>query len=254
MPLDLEDIRARYAAAALAAEGAGGCCGADSCGPPDTTSTGAEVVFGGGLYPMPLLEELPAGVQGASLGCGIPTEVAALRAGEVVLDLGSGAGLDVLLSARRVGPDGHAFGLDVTEEMLALARRNQAEAGLDNVTFLLGRMEEVPLPDDAIDVVISNCVVNLSLDKPAVFRELARVVRPGGRLAISDVLAEDRLTPAERAERGSHVGCIAGALSEAEVVAGLEAVGFERVTVERTHQVADGMHAAVLRAVRAAAR
>ncbi|MFU8839406.1 MAG: methyltransferase domain-containing protein [Nitriliruptoraceae bacterium] len=254
MPVELDEIRARYAAAALSAAGASADGGGERCCGSEATSPGAEDVFGGALYPMPVLGELPAGVAGASLGCGVPTEVAALRAGEVVLDLGSGAGLDVLLSARRVGPDGHAYGLDVTAEMLAVARRNQAEAGVGNVTFLLGRMEDVPLPDDAVDVVISNCVVNLSLDKPAVFRELARVVRPGGRLAISDVLAEDHLTPAERAERGSHVGCIAGALSEAEVVAGLEAVGFAGVTVERTHRVADGMHAAVLRAVRAADR
>jgi SAM-dependent methyltransferase len=251
MTVDLDDIRARYADAARAIADAGGCCAADACCQPTAVTDVDDAVFGGTLYPTAMLTELPEGLADASLGCGVPTEVAALHPGEVVLDLGSGAGLDVLVSARRVGPTGHAYGLDMTEEMLAVARGNQAAAGIDNATFLHGRIESVPLPDDAVDVVLSNCVVNLSLDKPAVFRELARVVRPGGRLAISDVLAEDHLTPAQRADRGSHVGCIAGALSEAEVVGGLEAVGFVAVTVERTHAVTDGMHAAVIRALRA---
>jgi ubiquinone/menaquinone biosynthesis C-methylase UbiE len=245
MTVDLEQIRSRYADAARGVDG--GCCGPME----DCSSGGAtDEVFGGALYPSSTLGELPVSLAGSSLGCGVPTEVAALHPGEVVLDLGSGAGLDVLLSAQRVGPDGHAYGLDMTEEMLELARRHQAEAGIDNATFLHARMEDIPLPDDAIDVVISNCVVNLSLDKAAVFAELARVVRPGGRLAISDVVADDRLTSVERAERGSFVGCIAGALSEAEVVSGLSEVGFTEVSVERTHQVTDGMHAAIIRAVR----
>jgi arsenite methyltransferase len=252
MTVDLDGIRDHYAAAARATR-PGGCCDSDGCCAPAVTAADAGV-FGGTLYPAEMLEELPAGLATASLGCGVPTEVAALHPGEVVLDLGSGAGLDVLVSARRVGPTGHAYGLDMTEEMLALARRNQADARVDNATFLHGRIEAVPLPDDSVDVVLSNCVVNLSLDKPAVFRELARVVRPGGRLAISDVLADDQLTPDERVARGSHVGCIAGALSEAEVVAGLQAVGFVEVVVERTHEVTDGMDAAVVRAVRATER
>ena len=161
----------------------------------------------------------------ASLGCGNPTAVAELRQGERVLDLGSGGGIDVLLSARRVGPTGRAFGLDMTDEMLALAQRNAAEAGATNVEFLKGHIEAIPLPAASVDVVISNCVVNLAADKPAVFREIARVLRPGGRIGISDIVAEDRLTPQQRAERGSYVGCIAGALSFAEFEAGLRASG-----------------------------
>jgi SAM-dependent methyltransferase len=186
----------------------------------------------------------------ASLGCGNPTALAKLNAGEVVLDLGSGGGIDVILSARRVGPSGTAYGLDFTDEMLALARRNAAEAGVANVHFLKGAIEQIPLPAESIDVVISNCVINLSVDKPAVLTEMARVLKPGGRLGISDVVAEDHLSPEERAERGSHVGCIAGALSKSEYVGGLEAAGFEDVSVEFTHEVADGMHGAIVKAVR----
>ena len=165
-----------------------------------------------------------------------------------MLDLGSGGGIDVILSARRVGASGCAFGLDMTDEMLALAQRNAAEAGVRNAIFLRGVIEDVPLPAESVDVVISNCVINLSVDKPAVLAEIGRVLRPGGRVGVSDVVAEDRLSPAERAERGSYVGCIAGALSRAEYVAGLEAAGFEDVSVEFTHEVADGMHGAIVRA------
>jgi ubiquinone/menaquinone biosynthesis C-methylase UbiE len=167
-----------------------------------------------------------------------------------VLDLGSGGGIDVILSARRVGADGLAFGLDMTDEMLALARRNAADAGIRNAIFLRGEIEDVPLPSESVDVVISNCVINLSTDKPAVFAELGRVVRPGGRIGVSDVGAEDRLSPAERAERGSFVGCIAGALSSSEYRAGLEAAGFEDVTVDFTHEVADGLHGAIVKATK----
>jgi len=187
----------------------------------------------------------------ASLGCGNPTAVADLRDGETVLDLGSGGGIDVILSARRVGPTGHAYGLDMTEEMLDLARRNAVEAKVANVTFLQGLIEEIPLPDSSVDVVISNCVINLSTDKPSVLREIGRVLRPGGRIGISDVVAEDRLEPAQRAERGSYVGCIAGALSTSEYTDGLRAAGFEAIGVELTHEVADGMHGAIVKAVKA---
>jgi arsenite methyltransferase len=176
--------------------------------------------------------------------------LADLRPGERVLDLGSGAGLDVLLSARRVTPGGHAYGVDMTDEMLALAQRNAEEAGVANAIFLKGVIEAVPLPAESVDVVISNCVVNLSVDKPAVLRELARVLRPGGRIGISDVVAEDGLTADARAARGSYVGCIAGALSRREYVEGLEAAGFADVSVTFTHAVADGMHSAIVKATK----
>jgi arsenite methyltransferase len=167
-----------------------------------------------------------------------------------VLDLGSGGGIDVILSAKRVGPTGVAYGLDMTDEMLALAQQNARDAGATNVHFLKGLIEQIPLPADSVDVVISNCVINLSTDKAAVLTEMARVLKPGGRLGISDVVAEDRLSSAERAERGSHVGCIAGALSRGEYVAGLEAAGFAEVSVDFTHEVADGMHGAIVKAVK----
>jgi len=205
--------------------------------------------FGAGRYGTALVG-LPVAAVEASLGCGDPTSVADLHPGEIVLDLGSGAGLDVLLSARRVGPTGHAYGLDMTEEMLALARANAAQAGAQNVTFLAGEIEAIPLPNAAVDVVVPNCVINLSTDKDAVFRELSRVVRPGGRLAISDVVAEDHLSPEQRAQQGSFVGCIAGALSFAEYRTALAATGFIDIEVVPTHEVADGMHAAVVRGVR----
>lgn len=239
-------VREKYARAALAATagGAAGCCGEVSCCDP----AGNEV-FGGVLYDDALRGELPEAAVLASLGCGNPVAVAELREGEVVLDLGSGGGIDVLLSARRVGPSGKAYGLDMTDEMLALARRNAAEAGATNVEFLRGRIEDIPLPARTVDVVISNCVVNLSPDKPAVLREVFRVLNPGGRLGISDVVAEDRLTPAERAERGDWAGCIAGALSRGEYLRLLEEAGFLDASVTFTHEVADGLHGAIIRAV-----
>jgi arsenite methyltransferase len=240
-----EEVRRRYARTALAvSEGGGGCCDDGCCG------GGNEAAFGETLYAIGERQSLPDAAALASLGCGNPTAVAELREGETVLDLGSGGGIDVILSARRVGRDGIAFGLDMTDEMLALARRNAAEAGVRNAIFLKGVIEDVPLPADSVDVVISNCVVNLSVDKPAVFAELARVVKPGGRIGISDVVAEDRLSPAERAERGSYVGCIAGALAKGEYEAALAAAGFEDVSVTFTHTVADGLHAAIVKARR----
>jgi ubiquinone/menaquinone biosynthesis C-methylase UbiE len=206
--------------------------------------------FGAQLYSEAERDELPEAAVLASLGCGNPVMVADLNPGETVLDLGSGGGIDVILSARRVGPDGLAYGLDMTDEMLALARKNAADAGVRNAIFLKGVIEDVPLPAASVDVVISNCVVNLSTDKAAVLTEIARVLKPGGRVGISDVVAEDHLSPAERAERGSYVGCIAGALSKAEYETGLEAAGFTAVSVEFTHEVADGMHGAIVKAVK----
>ena len=171
-----------------------------------------------------------------------------LHEGETVLDLGSGGGIDVLLSAKRVGPTGTVYGLDMTDEMLALAQENARAAGATNVHFLKGLIEEIPLDDSSVDVVISNCVVNLSPEKDRVLAEIARVLRPGGRIGISDVVAEDRLSRDDRAARGSHVGCIAGALSVSEYREGLRAVGLVDVEVELTHAVADGMHGAIVRA------
>ncbi|HEY6835217.1 MAG TPA: arsenite methyltransferase [Gaiellaceae bacterium] len=243
-----EQVRARYAEAAVAVtEGKAGSCGSGSC--CDGESASAD--FGESRYSAEDRDALPDAAALASLGCGNPTAVADLREGEVVLDLGSGGGIDVILSGKRVGPTGTAYGLDMTDEMLALAQQNAREAGVTNVHFLKGVIEDIPLPARSVDVVISNCVINLSTDKPAVLTEMARVLKPGGRLGISDVVAEDRLSPAERAERGSHVGCIAGALSRGEYVAGLEAAGFEEVSVEFTHEVADGMHGAIVKATRA---
>ena len=241
-----EEVRRRYAESARAVtEGGAGCgCGSGSC------CDDGDAKFGDVLYNAQQREELPVAATLASLGCGNPTAVAELREGETVLDLGSGGGIDVILSAKRVGPTGIAYGVDMTDEMLALAQTNAVEAGVRNVHFLKGVIEQIPLPAESVDVVISNCVINLSVDKPAVLTEIARVLRPGGRIGISDVVAEDRLTPAERAERGSFVGCIAGALSKSEYEAGLEAAGFERVSVEFTHQVADGMHGAIVKAVK----
>jgi arsenite methyltransferase len=241
-----EQVRQRYAEAARSAEGGSGCgCGSGSC--CDGEEAGD---FGEALYSAEQRGELPDTAVLASLGCGNPTAVAELHEGETVLDLGSGGGIDVILSAKRVGPTGVAYGLDMTDEMLALARKNAAEAGVLNVHFLKGVIEQVPLPAESVDVVISNCVINLSVDKPAVLTEMARVLKPGGRIGVSDVVAEDHLSVDERAERGSYVGCIAGALSESEYVAGLEAAGFEEVSVEFTHRVADGMHAAIVKATK----
>jgi SAM-dependent methyltransferase len=244
-----EEVRARYAEAARAAETGGGCgCGESACCSDGEVSSG----FGAALYTAEDRAALPSAATLASLGCGNPTAVAELRAGETVLDLGSGGGIDVILSARRVGPEGTAYGVDMTDEMLDLARRNAREAGVDNVRFLKGTIEQIPLPDASIDVVISNCVVNLSVDKPAVLREIARVLRPGGRVGLTDIVAEDRLGPEERAARGSYVGCIAGALSIGELERGLRDAGLADVEVTPTHAVADGMHSAIVRAVKPA--
>ncbi|MEU8890193.1 arsenite methyltransferase [Streptomyces sp. NPDC048442] len=247
-PTDLrETVRRRYAAAALqVTEGGTGCCG--------PAAIEVDENFGGTLYTAAERDELPAEAVAASLGCGNPTAVAALNEGEKVLDLGSGGGIDVLLSARRVGPTGKAYGLDMTEEMLALALANQKKDGATNVEFLKGTIEAVPLPANTIDVVISNCVVNLSTDKPAVFAETYRVLTPGGRIGISDVVADDVLTPEQRAERGDYVGCIAGALSFAEYRKGLETAGFTGIEITPTHPVADGMHSAIIRATKPAGR
>jgi SAM-dependent methyltransferase len=255
-----EQVRARYAAAATKVTSGQDDCG---CGQPADcgcdsgccagAATAEEPGFGAELYAAPDRDQLPDTAVLASLGCGNPTAVAELHEGETVLDLGSGGGIDVLLSAKRVGPTGKAYGLDMTEEMLALARHNAAEAGAGNVDFLKGQMEVIPLPAETIDVVISNCVVNLSTDKPAVFAETYRVLKPGGRLGITDVVAEDQLSPEDRAERGAWVGCIAGALSKAEYEAGLAAAGFEQVSVTFTHQVGDGLHSAIIKATRPAA-
>jgi arsenite methyltransferase len=253
-----EQVRARYAAAAIkvsAGEGDCGCgqpadcgCGDGCCG----AATAEEPGFGAELYATLDRDQLPDTAVLASLGCGNPTAVAELHAGETVLDLGSGGGIDVLLSAKRVGPSGKAYGLDMTEEMLALARANAAQAGATNVEWLKGHIEAIPLPAATVDVVISNCVINLSTDKPAVFAETFRVLRPGGRIGITDVVAEDRLSPEARAERGAWVGCIAGALSRSEYEAGLAAAGFTGVSVVFTHEVGDGLHSAIITATRPA--
>jgi arsenite methyltransferase len=243
-----EQVRANYAAAAVATQQQdGGCCGPDCCG--DTTTTAG---FGRTLYTLGERAELPDAAVLASLGCGNPIAVAELREGETVLDLGAGGGIDVLLSARRVGSTGKAYGLDMTEEMLALARRNAVEAGVRNVEFLKGYIEQIPLPAASVDVIISNCVINLSVDKPAVFAEMLRVLTPGGRIGITDVVADDRLTPQQRAERGAWTGCIAGALSRGEYETGLHEAGFADVEVTFTHAVADGMHSAIVRATKPA--
>ena len=240
-----EAVRNRYADAARAvAEGSGCGCGSGSC------CEGEKLDFGEALYTAEQRDALPEHATLASLGCGNPVAVAELNPGEVVLDLGSGGGIDVILSAKRVGPSGVAYGVDMTDEMLALARKNAAEAGVANVHFLKGVIEAVPLPAESVDVVISNCVINLSTNKAAVLTEIARVLKPGGRVGVSDVVAEDDLTPEQRAARGSYVGCIAGALSRREYTAGLEAAGFEDVTVEFTHEVAEGMHGAIVKGVK----
>jgi len=245
----LDQVRTRYAGAALLVTG-GDACGTDCCGGGSPARTPVETsdVFGPGLYDAGTAAELPDDALLASLGCGNPTAVAELREGETVLDLGSGGGIDVLLSARRVGPTGFAYGVDMTDEMLDLARANADRAGAQNISFLKGRIEAIPLPDSSVDVIISNCVVNLSVDKPAVFAEMSRVLKPGGRIGISDVVAEDHLSPEERRSRGSYAGCIAGALSRREYLAELAAAGFADPTVAFTHEVARELHAATIRA------
>ena len=244
-----EEVRRRYAESARAVtEGnESSCCGSGSCC-EDGQTEGVEFVEA--FYEADQRGELPGAAVLASLGCGNPVAVADLNEGETVLDLGSGGGIDVILSAKRVGETGIAYGLDMTDEMLALAGKNAQDAGITNAIFLKGVIEEIPLPADSVDVVISNCVINLSVDKAAVLTEIARVLKPGGRVGVSDIVAEDHLTPEERAARGSYVGCIAGALSKSEYKAGLEEAGFEHVSVEFTHQVADGMHSAIIKAMK----
>lgn len=255
----LDEVRSRYAAAARAVtDGRTACCGgstdtgAGCCGDTAMAAAQAELAatrsFGAGLYSEAERAALPDSAWQASLGCGNPLVVADLHEGETVLDLGSGGGGDVLLSARRVGPTGRVYGLDMTDEMLELARRNAAEAGADNVEFRQGRIEDIPLPDGSVDVVISNCVVNLSTDKPAVFAQMHRVLRPSGRVGVTDVVADDALTPAERAERGDWAGCVAGALSRSEYLDGLTTAGFADVEVIFTHEVADRVHSAIVKA------
>lgn len=238
-----ETVRVHYARAALRVvdKQTATCCGDDCCGPaPDALDSS--------FYDAAQQAELPDAAVLASLGCGNPIAVAELREGERVLDLGSGGGIDVLLSARRVGPTGRVFGLDMTDEMLALARSNAAAAGATNVEFLKGYIEAVPLPAASVDVVISNCVINLAADKPAVLREIARVLAPGGRVGVTDIVADNELSPAEREERGSYNGCIAGALSFAEYEDGLRAAGLTDISIEPTHAAAQGMHGAIIRA------
>ncbi len=258
-------VRARYAQAAQAVTTASNrtllevvdanqCCAPSTLDEANASCCGGggevDAAFGASLYSADAQGELPAEAVAASLGCGNPMMVAELAAGETVLDLGSGGGIDVLLSARRVGPTGFAYGVDMTDEMLELARANAAKAGVTNIEFVKGIIEAVPLPDGAIDVVISNCVINLSTDKSAVFAEMFRLLTPGGRIGISDVVAEDDLTPAMRAERGTYVGCIAGALSRSEYLDGLAAVGFTDTDVTFTHEAAPGMHGAIIRAIK----
>jgi ubiquinone/menaquinone biosynthesis C-methylase UbiE len=245
-----EQVRERYAAAAKAASEAeaakteAGCCGSSvSCSPADATG-----VFGGTLYDEASSRDVPDAALNASLGCGVPTAVADLHEGETVLDLGSGAGADVLISARRVGPSGKAIGIDMTDEMLELARENAAEAGIENVEFVKGYLEQLPLPDASIDAVISNCVINLSADKPTVIREAARVLRTGGRFAVSDVIADPELDAATRADMAAWTGCVAGALIESEFRGALHEAGFEGVEIRETHRVHEHAAAAIIRA------
>ncbi len=234
-----EKVRVRYAEAATTGSCCSEGCGCDSALATDLTA---------GTYTREELDAIPEKAASASLGCGNPTAVASLSAGDVVLDLGAGGGIDALLSARRVGPEGYVYGLDMTDEMIELARRNASEAGATNVEFLKGYMEDIPLPEGTVDVAISNCVINLSVDKPAVFAEIHRVLKPGGRLGFTDIVAGDHLDADQRAERGSWVGCIAGALSYGEYRAGLEAAGFEEITLTPTHSVAEGMDSVIIKA------
>ena len=250
-----ETVRERYAAAARAAstgsddqaralESESGCCGgAASCSPADETG-----VFGATLYDEATREDVSEAAVSASLGCGVPTAVADLHEGETVLDLGSGAGADVFISARRVGPTGKAIGLDMTDEMLQLARANAAQAGLENVEFIKGYLEDMPLAEATVDVVISNCVINLSGDKPQVIREAARVLKPGGRFAISDVIADPDTDEQTRADMAAWTGCVAGALTEAEFRAALHDAGLEHVEIRETHRVHEHAGAAIIRA------
>ncbi len=239
-----EAVRERYAAAATSvssgAEAGEACCAAE-------TVLGEEEakVFGAGLYGDEQAE-LPDTATMASLGCGNPTAVAELNAGETVLDLGSGGGIDVLLSARRVGPTGKAYGLDMTDEMLALARQNQEKAGVENVEWLRGQIESIPLPAETVDVVISNCVINLSGDKPKVLAEAARVLKPGGRFAVSDVIADEDMDEATKADMRQFTGCIAGALTRREFEEALAAAGLVEIEIQETHRVHEKAGSAIV--------
>ena len=252
-----ETVRRKYAEAAQAAsrgefkqaraiESGSGCCEDDQlycCSPADRTGA-----FGSALYDEAQSEEIPDDAVKASLGCGVPTAVADLHEGEVVLDLGSGAGADVLISARRVAPTGKAIGLDMTDEMLALARANAAEAGVENVEFIKGYLEDMPLDDASVDVVISNCVINLSGDKSQVLREASRVLRPGGRFAVSDVIADPGMDEATKADMAAWTGCIAGALTDQEFRDALAASGLKDIEIRETHRVHEHAAAAIVRA------
>jgi len=244
----LEAVKERYGAlarsAGAAACGTGGCC------------TGADDPISSELYSTTETGSLPAEAVAASLGCGNPTALLALNPGETVLDLGSGGGIDVLLSARRVGPAGKVYGLDATDDMLALARENQRKAGVTNVEFIKGTIEAIPLPDRSVDVIISNCVINLSADKDAVLREAFRVLKPGGRFAVSDVVARGEVSEAERRDMSLWLGCISGALQETEYASKLRQAGFDDVTLEtwREYDFSEGRFAsAFIRATKPAA-
>ena len=276
-----EQVRSRYAEAARAvlspeAESAAGCCDSPCCGTEQAAGAAAEGTAeccdtssccggkhgtrsaaldtadcsGGSLYGEGETDGLPEEAVLASLGCGNPLAVADLHEGEHVLDLGSGGGMDVLLSARRVGPSGFAYGVDMTDDMIKLARKNATKAGASNVEFRKGQIEDLPLPDASVDVIISNCVINLSTDKPAVLAEMFRVLVPGGRIGISDVVAEDHMSPADRTAAGPYAGCIAGALSRSEYQDGLAAAGFADASVTFTNEAVPGMHPAIVRAVK----
>ena len=238
-----EVVRDHYARAALdVLERDTSCCGADG------ECCGTKAADGAQFYSAVEQSALPEAAVLASLGCGNPVMVAELNEGERVLDLGSGGGIDVLLSAKRVGPTGRAFGLDMTDEMLALAQKNAAEAGVTNVEWLRGHIESIPLPASSVDVVISNCVVNLAADKPSVFSEIFRVLRPGGRIGIADIVADDSLSPDQRAELGSYAACVAGALSFGEYRAELVQAGFDDVSITTSHEASDGMYSAIVKA------
>ena len=242
-----ETVREKYGTAAKAASASvdAGCCGPETltCSPADEQG-----LFGAALYGETSSDDIPKAAINASLGCGVPTAVADLAEGETVLDLGSGAGADVLISARRVGRTGKAIGLDMTDEMLELARANTAEAGVENVEFLKGYLEDMPLPDASVDVVISNCVINLSGDKPQVIREAARVLRPGGRFAVSDVIADPDMDEQTKADMAAWTGCVAGALTEAEFRETLQSAGFQEIEIRETHRVHEHAGAAIVRA------
>jgi arsenite methyltransferase len=249
-----EVVRERYAEAATVAQAGGSAscatAGSESCGCAADPMAAEQKFedFGAELYSLEERAELPDAASLASLGCGNPTAVAELDPGETVLDLGSGGGIDVLLSAQRVGESGKAYGLDMTDEMLELARRNQQAAGAENVAFLKGTIEDVPLPADSVDVIISNCVINLSGDKPAVFREAARVLRPGGRFAVTDVVADPDMDEATRRDMAAWTGCVAGALTRDAFEAELRAAGFEAVEIRETHRVHEHAGSAIIRA------